>query len=230
MNARLSALLTLLIPAFVAAATLEQKEFSQAMAAKPDLENGAMLFARCVQCHGGDGGGMTTGSVPRIAGQHSSVLVRQIVQFRGGKHWDMRMEGVASSHEIFARPQDIADVAAYVHGLTTAGRRGIGGGEFLELGKTLYQGSCASCHGKEGEGNGAREIPRLAGQHAAYLARQIYDAVDGRRPALSKSHGRRLSSLTFEGVQGVTDYLSRIGWNPDEAPAAQEQEQVPPGH
>jgi len=226
MNVKPWITLLALVPALVAAATAEQKEFSQAMAAKPDREHGAVLFARCVQCHGADGGGTPTGSVPRIAGQHAPVLVRQIVQFRGGKHWDMRMEGVATSHEIFARPQDIADVAAYVSGLDLDGRRGIGNGNDVDLGERLYQGSCASCHGKQGEGNAAREIPRLAGQHAAYLARQIYDAVDGRRPALSKSHGRRLSSLTFEGVLGVTDYLSRIGWDPDAAA----QEKIPAGH
>lgn len=209
--------LGLLIPAFSLAASREQREFTQAMAAKPDAERGATLFASCVECHGADGGGMPTGSVPRIAGQHYSVLVRQVVEFRGGKHWDMRMEGVANSHEIFARPQDIADVAAYVTALSRDGRRGIGAGEYLELGQRIYQGSCASCHGKDGEGSEQKEIPRLAGQHAAYLARQIYDAVDGRRPALASSHGRRLKTLTFEGVLGVTDYLSRIGWQPPPA-------------
>jgi cytochrome c553 len=218
MNIRLALVLSLIMPVVAGAATQEQKAFTQAMAAKPDAEHGAQLFQHCVECHGPDGGGVVTGSVPRIAGQHYSVLVQQVVQFRGGKHWDMRMEGVASSQGILSRPQDIADVAAYVNELSRDGKRGVGDGDYLDLGRTLYQGSCASCHGKNGEGNAEQGIPNLAGQHSAYLARQIYDAVDGRRPALTASHGRRLKVLTFEGVLGVTDYLSRIGWNPQAAP------------
>jgi len=196
-------------------ATREQSDFVQIMSAQANVEHGAQLFQRCVECHGADGGGVTTGSVPRIAGQHKSVLVRQVLQFRGGKHWDMRMEGVANNAGLLSSPQDIADVAAYVNGLARDGKRGIGRGEFLEQGQSIYQSNCASCHGKEGEGDALREVPRLAGQHAAYLARQIYDAVDARRPALAASHRKRLAPLTFEEVQGVTDYLSRLGWNPE---------------
>lgn len=220
MNDRWLLAACLLLPLLAVGATREQKEFAQVMAAKPDREHGAALFARCVECHGADGAGITTGSVPRIAGQHTRVLVRQVLQFRGGKHWDMRMEGVASSQGVLSRPQDIADVAVYINGLSPDGKRGVGRGDFLEQGESIYQANCSGCHGKAGEGDERQEIPRLAGQHAAYLARQIYDAVDARRPALAASHRNRLAPLTFEEVQGVTDYLSRIGWNPEATAAA----------
>ncbi|HTU67586.1 MAG TPA: c-type cytochrome [Steroidobacteraceae bacterium] len=206
---------SVLFPALVLAATSEQREYTQVMAATPDAEHGAVLFQRCVVCHGADGGGQVSGSVPRIAGQHFSVIARQIVEFRGGRHWDMRMEGVAKDHGTFSSAQDIADVASYVNGLERDGKRGIGFGDRVDLGRRIYEGRCASCHGANGEGDARREIPRLSGQHAAYLSRQIYDAVDGRRPALSASHGRRLKPLTFDGVLGVADYLSRIGWQQD---------------
>lgn len=220
MNTRSWMALWLLIPVFAGAASREQQEFTKIMAAKPDLDHGAQLYQRCVECHGIDGGGQATGSVPRIAGQHVSVLVRQVLQFRGGKHWDMRMEGVASDQGALSSPQDIADVAAFVSDLTRDGERGIGAGDHLERGEAIYRAHCASCHGETGEGSARREVPRLAGQHAAYLARQIYDAVDARRPALASSHRARLAPLTFEEVQGVTDYLSRVGWNPDTSPPA----------
>lgn len=40
---------------------------------------------------------------------------------------------------------------------------------------------CASCHGAQGEGNQALGAPRLAGQNAAYLARQLHNFKEGKR-------------------------------------------------
>ena len=74
------------------------------------------------------------------------------------------------------------------------------------------------------------DIPRLGGQHAAYLSRQIHDAVDGRRPALGRTHGQRFAPFDFNDVQGIADYLSRIGWkgDPSASPAsARDREKLP---
>lgn len=185
-----------------------------AAARPPDATRGEELFGKCATCHGPDGGGTVNGSVPRIAGQHYRVLVRQILDFRHGRRWDMRMEGVATSHEVMPTRQDIDDVAWYVSQLERAGTRGIRDGALVERGAQLYAGSCTSCHGADGSGNERKQIPRIAGQHADYLARQIYDAVDGRRPELSKSHAKRFAPLDFEDVLGLTDYLARLGWTP----------------
>jgi cytochrome c553 len=200
------------------------RELARALASTPDAERGAMLFTQCAQCHGADGGGSTAGAVPRIAGQHYRVLVRQLVDFRHGRRWDMRMEGIAGSHDVIPAPQDIADVAWHVSQLDRDGTRGIGDGEYLEKGAQIYAARCASCHGAEGEGDDAREVPKLAGQHAAYLARQLYDAVDGRRPSLTRTHGRRFKPLALDEVLGLTDYLSRQGWNSARSPGAPRQD------
>jgi cytochrome c553 len=40
---------------------------------------------------------------------------------------------------------------------------------------------CASCHGVQGEGNQALGAPRLAGQNAAYLTRQLHNFKEGKR-------------------------------------------------
>jgi cytochrome c553 len=69
----------------------------------------------------------------------------------------------------------------------------------------------------QGEGDDAKEIPRISAQHAGYLARQIYDAVDNRRPMLARSHGKRFAPLDFQDVLGLSDYLARIGWQGDES-------------
>lgn len=201
------------------AAPRERQDLEATLKLRGDADRGREIFAKCAACHGVDGGGETSGSIPRIAGQHRRVLVRQLVDFRNGKRWDIRMEGVATSHDVIPELQDIADVAAFVSQMTRDGARGVGDGENLEKGGNIYARVCASCHGAGGEGKEASAVPRLAGQHAGYLSRQIYDAVDGRRPALSRTHGERFAGLDFSEVLGLADYIARLA-----APAAQPAE------
>lgn len=207
-------LLLLLVMTAASAAPANRREFTATLAKVPDAERGEQVFARCASCHGADGAGHTSGSIPRITGQHYRVLVRQIVDFRQGRRWDVRMEGEVNRHDVIASVQDIADVAWYVSELSRDGIRGVGNGDHVDIGQKIYSGRCASCHGTQGEGDGTRDIPAIAGQHASYLSRQIYDAVDGRRPLLGRSHGELFKPLSFEEVLGLSDYLSRIGWRP----------------
>jgi cytochrome c553 len=209
------ACLALLLPVLADAAGNARRELADALKATPSPVKGEQLFAQCMACHGADGGGEANGSTPRIAGQHFRVLVKQLVDFRHGTRWDFRMEGMADRHHL-AGPQDIADVAAYVSALRQPGNRGIGSGEFAADGARIYAGECQSCHGVQAEGR-ETGIPRLAGQHYAYLMRQMYDAVDGRRPPLSRLHSKRLAPLDFEQVRAVSDFLARIGWDPSAA-------------
>jgi len=194
------------------AGSASQQDFARIVALKPDADHGRELFEKCAACHKADGGGTVDGAIPRIAGQHFRVLARQIADFRNGARWDVRMEGVATSHEIIPELQDIADVAAYVSTLRREGARGVRDGEYVRQGASLYAAKCASCHGAKAEGNDAKGIPNIAGQHAGYLARQIYDAVDNRRPPLAQSHGKRFAPFDYQAVLGLTDYLARIGW------------------
>jgi len=205
-----------LFPMMAGAASKAQSELNEVLRAKADAVRGAELFAQCTACHGADGNGETRGSTPRIAGQHYRVLAKQLVDFRFGKRWDFRMEGMADKHHL-ETPQDIADVSVYITGLTRPGNRGIGSGEFQIEGSRIYFAHCQSCHGQDADGDSLRGIPRLGGQHYAYLMRQMYDAVDGRRMTLPRLHSQRIAPLDFEQVRAVSDFLSRIGWLPDGA-------------
>ena len=200
--------LLILLP-LLAGAAPGRSELAQAMESPPDARRGAALYGQCASCHGANGAGATEGSTPRIAGQHQQVLIKQLVDFRSGARRDFRMEGLADRHHL-AGPQDIADVSAYVSGLEFSGARGVGDGTRATAGALLFGARCASCHGADGRGNAARLVPRLAGQHYSYLVRQMYDAVDGRRPSLVEIHARRIEPLDYDQVRGVADYLSRI--------------------
>ena len=211
--------LALLAPVLGAAASKAQREYFDSLAAKPDTERGAELFRNCVSCHGTGGLGRLDGTVPRIAGQYYRVLVRQLIDFRHGKRWDYRMEEVASDRHALVKPQDIADVAAYVAGLQEDAVSGLGDGTQLERAAAIYASNCQSCHGSHGEGDEAGAIPRIGGQHVGYLARQIYDSVDGRRIPLAETHRQRVLALEYQDISGLCDFIARAGWQPQSAPA-----------
>jgi cytochrome c553 len=201
-----------MVPALAASASPAGNDLAQARRARPDVAHGSELFAQCVACHGASGTGQQNGSTPRIAGQHYSVLLKQLVDFRHGQRWDFRMEEHAKQH-FLATPQDIADVAAYASQMEAGDAAGTGDGIHASDGARIFGSRCASCHGPSGAGEADDAVPRLGGQHYAYLMRQMYDAVDGRRPTLQRVHPRKIEPLDFEQVRAVADYLSRVGWN-----------------
>jgi len=207
----LGAMTAITLPLLASGASNEAQERSDASHSRPDLDHGAALFQSCAVCHGSSGGGTPDGHVPRIAGQHFSVLVKQLVDYRSDRRWDPLMEYMADRH-LLKTAQDIADVAAYASEIETLPEAGVsvGSGEYLARGAEIYARSCVSCHGERGDGSGQQQIPRVAGQNYEYLVRQVHDAVEGRRPNFSASHIRLLKRLDYADIMGVADYLARI--------------------
>ena len=192
------------------AAETSRAELAAAVRARPNLEHGAQLFRDCAVCHGTSGNGAADGSVPRIAGQHYRVLVKQLVDYRHETRWDIRMEHYAG-RGLLTDAQSIADVAGYAAQLSPDLPRNRGDGTLVARGAQVYARHCADCHGASAEGDEAGGNPRLAGQHYEYLLRQMYDAVDGRRPNFSGAHLRLLAKLQRDDLVGVADFLSRQG-------------------
>ena len=206
---RLAVLSLLAVCAAAPAAESAQQLRTRVNMLAPDLGHGAQLFERCAACHASDGGGVEDGSVPDIAGQHRSVLVKQVVDYRFARRWDPRMEAIAGEH-LLGRPQDIADVTAFIASLPFRDGAGHGDGKDVAHGEQVYADLCASCHGPRAGGDESRGIPRLAGQHYDYLRRQLYDAVDRRRPNFTADHVRLLKRFERADFAGVSDYLSRL--------------------
>jgi cytochrome c553 len=123
---------------------------------------------------------------------------------------------VAGGHRL-AGAQDVADVAGYVATLRPLLPPTTGDGEFLQRGATAYIGACAGCHGASGQGSNAAVVPRLAGQHAPYLLRQMQESATNGRPNMSAAHVAVLRSFSYEDFAGAADYLSRIAVRPQPA-------------
>lgn len=187
------------------------REFAQSAQLEPDLQHGEELFQTCAACHGADGRGTEDGEIPAIAGQHGSVLLKQLTDFRNDQRWNERMQNFTDRHHLEG-PQDLADVAAYVADLPrfppTA--KGIGDGRNLRQGANTYFLFCERCHGPLGQGSLMLNRPRLAGQHYGYLLRQMQETAAGQRPGMDKAHVERLRQLSLDEMRGVADYLARL--------------------
>ncbi len=199
----------LLISAGAIALSTASAEFEAALRLTPRLDHGAEIFDTCAACHGQDGHGASDGSVPAIAGQAVPVIVKQIVEFRYDARLNVRMQHFVDRHHLTA-PQELADVAAYVSSLPP--RQGTRLTETPRLGQAgrLFAESCASCHGRRGEGNPSGRVPRLAGQHPEYLDEQLHDAAEGRRPSMEPDHARLLTRLSSDDMDAVAQYLAGI--------------------
>ncbi|MEX1994527.1 MAG: c-type cytochrome [Steroidobacteraceae bacterium] len=189
-------------------------DFRAAVALEPDLQRGAALFAPCAACHAADGLGTTDGSIPAIAAQHVSVLVKQLVDFRHDRRWNERMRNFASQHNL-SGPQELLDVAAYAESLPRWPplEGGTGEGAALKLGKVVYHRYCAECHGPLGLGELHRMRPRLAGQRYQYLLRQLEETADRMRPGMDVTHVKLIGALFDAERKAVADYLSRLSPN-----------------
>jgi cytochrome c553 len=61
--------------------------------------------------------------------------------------------------------------------------------------------------------------PRLAGQHYAYLMRELEQTAAGERPGMDAEHVKRIRKMSLEERQGIADYLSRLSPDLASSPA-----------
>lgn len=208
-----SRMMILLVALFVAgqatAAGATDIEARHVTRLKPNLALGAQQFSVCAACHGSEGGGQPDGSVPAIAGQHFPVVVKQLLDFRRGQRWDIRMEQFADRHRL-ADAQAIANVAGYASSMPRTPAAPDDKEALSAAGGAIYARQCVACHGTGAEGSVVRVIPWMNGQQSAYLLRQFYDAVDSRRPSLKADHARLLEGLDRDQLQGLASYINRL--------------------
>ena len=163
----------------------------------------------CGTCHGPDGNS-TDPMFPRLAGQHAGYLARQLKSFkeqtRGDPFAIAYMWGMASG----LSDETIDALAQYY-----AGRKARHGKSHdpaaIARGRDIFQHgipsqgvpACAACHGQDALGSDA--YPRLAGQHAEYLLKQLASFRSNMRN-MAVMHGVA-QNLRAPEMQAVADYL-----------------------
>ncbi len=86
------------------------------------------------------------------------------------------------------------------------------------VGQGLYA-ICTACHGTQGEGNPALNSPKIAGQSAWYMKRQLSHFKDGTRGAHPDDvYGQQMAPMTITLVneKAVDDVIAYIRTLPDE--------------
>ncbi len=182
-------------------------EMTKALALSGDPKVGARSYKGCAVCHGGDGAGRTDGTFPVIAGQHATVIVKQLIDMRAGRRHNPVME----THVLaIVDARELADLVAYVANLPPPGENGVGDGGELETGKRLFERDCVACHGQRAEGDSERFTPALAGQHYGYLLRQVRAIAGQRRRGSHTSMAETVAFYRDVELRAVVDYLSRL--------------------
>jgi len=196
------------------------RELERALLLPPDTDNGLKLYRECAECHMPEGWGLASGLVPQIAGQHRTVVIKQLADIRTGNRANQLMVPYSSAESI-GGAQAVADVAGYIDTLEISIENGKGPGDDLERGERLYAENCAQCHGAEGEGDNDRYMPRIQAQHYNYLVTQFQQIRDGKRRNADPAMVEQIKGFDEAEISAVLDYVSRL--EPPEA------FQAPPG-
>ncbi len=183
--------------------------------ANPKVSAITMAQQVCSNCHGMTGVAVSP-NFPNLAGQVEPYFVAQLSGFKShGRHDPAGFEYMWGLSRSLTDDQ-IAGLAAYYAGQTPPRQAIEGDRSRLEAGKAIFEGgvpaagvpACSGCHGSKGEGNAT--FPRLAGQHADYLVKQlvVFQRTD-ERPAgdIMKTVAHE---LTGQNVHDVASYLQAL--------------------
>lgn len=205
---------TLAVAAAVLAAGCANPERSRDIG-NPAVAGTTMAVQVCSNCHGMTGNSASP-NFPNLAGQTEAYVVVQLNGFRShGRHDPAGYEymwGLSRS----LTDEQIKGLAAYYAAQTPQIQKVEGDPARFESGKSIFAKgvadravpACASCHGPEGKGNAA--FPRLAGQHADYLMKQlrVFQRTNERpEGAVMKTVAHELSA---QNIRDVADYLQAL--------------------
>ena len=147
--------------------------------------------------------------MPRLAGQQPEYLANQLQAFIERKRTNPVMNNVA--HVL--SPEMVTALSEYFNSLNP---KPLGGGNpaLVPEGKKIFEEGipstnvppCASCHGPHAQG--VADFPRLAGQHAKYVTRQI-EYIQGLVRKAPVMHGI-VKDLTPEEIQAIAIYVQSL--------------------
>ena len=193
--------------------------FSASALAVGDIDAGKTKSLACGACHGADGNSMIDMN-PKLAGQHTAYLVKQLREFKlasqtGGE--EGRNNAVMNGMAAALSEQDMLDIAAYYSSQTA--KPGETPEDVIDSGGNLYRGgdldrgitACIACHGPRGNGTSLSGFPDISGQHPAYLKAQLIAFRAGQRTNSQNGMMGDIAKRLSDGdIEILSQYLSGL--------------------
>jgi cytochrome c553 len=175
--------------------------------------------ALCQGCHGEDGNSPSA-TFPKLSGQWSDYIQKQVREFQNGARYNETMTDIAVSINDF---KDLFDIAAYFASQKQMEGTPIANPEeqnlYLEGENLFTQGNertgafrCVKCHGEYGKGQPLNNnlFPVIGGQHKEYLIKQLTEfKTETRENDRSGMMLRITTRLTDHDIEALATYLSR---------------------
>lgn len=162
----------------------------------------------CQNCHGPNGNSVSA-TFPRLNGQQADYIAAQLNNFRSHNRSDPHARAYMWGMAAQLDDKAIAGLAQYYAGQKPTPPQT--GGALAAQGAALFANGapaqdmppCQSCHGEHAEGAGI--FPRLAGQHADYLRKQL----EAFRSSLRESDVMHVESkdMTDSQIEALVSYL-----------------------
>jgi cytochrome c553 len=182
-------------------------------------ESNPEAVSACARCHGGEGERPMSNRVPVLHGQPADYLFSALKAYAEGK----RRSGIMQPLAADLRVEDIQNLADYYAGLAPPREEpSTADPALVESGRKLvFEGTpdagippCMACHGNPGG-----DTPRLAGQHATYMAGQLRLWKAGHVPATTGATAMApiAQRLSDDQIDAVTTYIATLPPEPREA-------------
>lgn len=179
-----------------------------------DPQAGEANAAVCAGCHGQGGAQPTVAAYPKLSDLGETYLHRQLQLIKPQERPVPEMTGLLDNMS----DQDLQDLAAYFNSQDMI--IGKANPELVEMGKRIYRGgnmaasvpACAGCHSPTGMGNEPAGYPRLSGQSAEYVIKQLKAYRSGERDSgpFASVMMDVASGLTDEEIEAVASYVSGL--------------------
>ncbi|MFT5115164.1 MAG: cytochrome c553 [Parasphingorhabdus sp.] len=179
--------------------------------ASGDAAAGEEKSQPCIACHG-VAGKSAIAQFPVLAGQVPGYIASQLAEFKSGVRNDPVMAGMVAT----LTAEDMADLDAY-YSAQDPMQLSISEDQVAEAerGEKVYRGgyrafeiaACMGCHGPAGHGIPPR-FPRVSGQHAAYLEKQLLALKKGTR--VSEVMNSIAFRLSEQQIKELALYMSAL--------------------
>ncbi|KQQ53703.1 cytochrome C [Pseudomonas sp. Leaf127] len=185
----------------------------QAAGLAGNVEAGQDKIAVCTACHGPDGNSPLA-SFPRLAGQGERYLLKQLREIKSGQRVVPEMTGLLNP----LNDQDLANMAAWY----ARQKPPVGAADpaLVARGQALFRGgkpeqdvpACTGCHLPDGSGIVSAGFPRLGGQHADYIKRQLMAFREGQRVNDGDTQVMRTiaSRLSTQDIEALAQYIQGL--------------------